>query len=184
MARLEAGFVLISVDYVSAETARHAADRMSPYALGLGWTVKLDKGPFEGRAALVAERSNGGPPLRVVGLEVPWEPIETLYLEQEGVMPDLPLLACREPVPIYDLSSGRQIGRATTRAWSTLLKKYIALATVESAWAARGTEVGLEMTVRYRRQTAPARVAKTPFFRPERARAAPSSAPKDPARAW
>ena len=177
VARLEAGFVLISVDYVSAESARHAADRMSPYALGLGWTVKLDKGPFEGRAALVAERSNGGPPSRVVGLEVPWEPIEKLYLEQEGVMPDLPLLACREPVPIYDLGSGRQIGRATTRAWSTLLKKYIALATVESAWAVQGTEVGLEMTVRYRRQTAPARVAKTPFFRPERARGASPSAP-------
>jgi aminomethyltransferase len=171
IARLEAGFVLISVDYVSAETARVAADRMSPYALGLGWAVKLDKGPFEGRAALLRERSNGGPPSRVVGLEVPWEPIEQLYLEQEGVMPDLPLLATREPVPVYDLASGRQIGRATTRVWSTLLKKYIVLATVESAWARPGSEVGLEMTVRWRRQTAPARVVRTPFFRPERARA-------------
>jgi aminomethyltransferase len=144
---------------------------MSPDALGLGWAVKLDKGPFEGRAALLAERSNGGPPSRVVGLEVRWEPIEQLYLEQEGVMPDLPLLATREPVPIYDPATGRHIGRATTRAWSTLLKKYIALATVESAWAKPGSEVGLEMTVRWRRQTAPARVVKTPFFRPERARA-------------
>ena len=75
----------------------------------------------------------------MVGLEVPWEPIEALYLEQEGVMPDLPLLASREPVPVYDLGSGRHIGRATTRAWSMLLKKYIALATVEAQWAAPGT---------------------------------------------
>jgi aminomethyltransferase len=171
IARLEAGFVLIGVDYVSAETARCAADRMSPWALGLGWAVKLDKGPFEGRAALLAERTNGGPPSKVVGLEVPWEPIEQLYLGGEGVMPDLPLLASRDPVPVYDLASGRHIGRATTRVWSTLLKKYIALATLESAFAPPGSEVGVEMTVRWRRQTVPARVVKTPFFRPERTRA-------------
>ena len=127
-------------------------------------------GEHEGEAALLAERSNGGPPSRVIGLEVPWEPIERLYLEQEGVMPDLPLLASREPVPVYELASGRQIGRATTRVWSTLLKKHVALATVESAWAASGSEVGLEMTVRWRRRTVPARVARTPFFRPQRAR--------------
>jgi glycine cleavage system aminomethyltransferase T len=106
----------------------------------------------------------------VVGLEVPWEPIEALYLGEEGVMPDLPLLACREPVPVYDLRSGRQIGRATTRAWSALLKKYIALATVEAAAARPGSVVGLEMTVRYRRRVAPARVVRPPFFRPSRAR--------------
>ena len=171
VARLEAGFILIGVDYASAENAKVAADRMSPYALGLGWAVKLDKGPFEGRAALLAERSNGGPPSRVVGLEVPWEPIEALYIAEEGVMPDLPLLASREPVPVYDLGSGRHVGRATTRVWSMLLKKYIALATLEHPWTAPGSTVGLEMTVRYRRRTVPAKVVKTPFFRPDRARA-------------
>jgi aminomethyltransferase len=171
IARLEAGFILIGVDYVSAESARQEADTVSPYTLGLGWAVKLDKTSFHGREALAAERRNGGPPARVVGLEIPWEPIETLYLEQEGIMPDLPLLACREPVPVYDPATGRQIGRATTRVWSTLLKKYVALATVETAWAAPGTAVGLEMTVHWKRRTAPARVVPTPFFRPARARA-------------
>jgi aminomethyltransferase len=170
IARLEAGFVLVNVDYVSAETARQPADTVSPYTLGLGWAVKLEKGPFAGRDALVAERRSG-PPLRVVGLEVPWEPIETLYIGESGMMPDLPLLACREPVPVYDPATGRQIGRATTRVWSTLLKKYVALATVESEWAAAGTPVALEMTVHWRRRTAPARVVATPFFRPPRARA-------------
>ena len=110
----------------------------------------------------------------MVGLEVSWEPIEALYLGEEGVMPDLPLLASREPVPVYDLASGRQIGRATTRAWSTLLKKYIVLATVEAPWSAPGTEIGLEMTVRYRRRAAPARVVRTPFFWPQRARLWPA----------
>jgi aminomethyltransferase len=171
IARLEAGFILIGVDYLSAESARQPEDTVSPYTLGLGWAVKLGKRSFHGREALAAERRNGGPPARVVGLEVPWEPIETLYLGQEGIMPDLPLLACREPVPVYDLATGRQIGRATTRVWSTLLKKYVALATIEAPWTKPGTAVGLEMTVHWKRRTAPARVVPTPFFRPERARA-------------
>ena len=170
VAGLEAGFLLLNVDYVSAEAARVSADAVSPYTLGMGWAVKLDKGRFTGRDALAAEKRRGTP-ARVVGLEVPWDPIEALYLDEAGVMPDLPLLACREPAPVYDPATGRQIGRATTRVWSTLLKKYVALATVEAPWTAPGAEVGLEMTVHWRRRTAPARVAATPFFRPARARA-------------
>jgi aminomethyltransferase len=171
IARVEAGFILIGVDYLSVDSALQPGDTLSPYALGLGWAVKLGKGPFEGRDALVAERANGGPSVKVVGLEVPWQPIEALYMGEEGVMPDLPLLASREPVPVYDPASGRQIGRATTRVWSTLLKSYLALATVEAPWTAPGTAVDLEMTVRWKRRAAPARVTPTPFFRPPRARA-------------
>ena len=143
---------------------------MSPYALGLGWAVKLDKGPFEGRDALAGRARERRPPLRVVGLEVPWEPIEALYLEQEGVMPDLPLLASREPVPVYDLAK-RPSHRPRHHA-----RLVDAAQEVHRAGDGRGavggarTEVGLEMTVRWRRRTAPARVVRTPFFRPERAR--------------
>jgi aminomethyltransferase len=169
IARLEAGFLLVNVDYVSAETARLPADTVSPYALGLGFTVKLHKGPFAGRDALIAERRSG-PALRVVGLEVAWEPIEALYVREAGLMPDLPLLACRDAVPVYDPATGRQVGRATTRVWSTLLKKYVALATVGSEWSTPGAELAIEMTVHWRRRTAPARVVRTPFFRPDRAR--------------
>jgi len=87
-----------------------------------------------------------------------------------GVMPDLPLKPCREPVPLYR-SDGKQIGRVTTRVWSTLLKKYIGLATVEAAYATPGTEVSMEITVDFARKSAPAHIAKLPFFRPDRMRA-------------
>lgn len=169
ISRVEAGFVLINVDYVSSEVARIDEHEATPYELGLGWAVKLDKGPFIGRAALAAEAERG-PRRRVVGLAIDWEPLEQLYLEAD-LMPDLPLVACREPVPVYSREDGRQIGRATTRVWSTLLKKYIAIATLDVPYDEPGTEVGMEVTVSFARKRAPARVQSLPFFRPERARA-------------
>jgi aminomethyltransferase len=169
IARLETGFILINVDYVSAEIARLAADKVSPYDLGLGWAVKLDKGPFVGRRALAA-LAEQAPARRVAGLVIDWQPLESIHLEA-GLMPDLPLLTCREPVPVYVAGGGRQIGRVTTRVWSTLLKKYIALATIEARFAEAGREVEMEITVRYTRRRVAARAVKTPFFRPARMRA-------------
>ncbi|HUO81887.1 MAG TPA: aminomethyltransferase family protein [Gammaproteobacteria bacterium] len=169
IARLETGFILINVDYVSAETARLAEDKVSPYEIGLHWAVKLDKGPFVGRRALEV-MARQAPMRRIAGLAIDWEPLERIHLEA-GVMPDLPLMTCREPVPVYAAGGGRQIGRVTTRVWSTLLKKYIALATVEARFAEPGREVAMEITVRHARRRVPARVVKTPFFRPERMRA-------------
>lgn len=167
IARLETGFILINVDYVSAEIARLEADKVSPYEIGLGWTVQLDKGPFIGRAALAALAKRPAP-RSIAGLVVDWEPLEKIHLDAD-LMPDLPLATCREPVPVY--AAGRQIGYVTTRVWSTLLKKYIALATLESAWTRAGREVWMEITVHHQRRRVPARVVKTPFFRPERMRA-------------
>ncbi len=169
IARIEAGFVLIGVDYVSSESAKLPHHKVSPFELGLGWSVKLDKAAnFVGRAALEAERKE--PKQRqVVGLEIGWEALEAMYL-RAGLMPDLPLAPCREPVPVYN-RGGTQIGRVTTRVWSTMLKKYLAIATVEAAYAEPNTEVAMEVTVDYARKNVPARVAKLPFFRPERMRA-------------
>ena len=169
IARVEAGFVLLNVDYISSESAILPHHKMSPYELGLGWAVKLDKGcNFVGRDALLVEKEKpkGN---RLVGLELEWPPLEEIYL-RAGIMPDLPLEPCREPVPIYS-RNGKHIGRATTRVWSTLLKKYLALATIKSEFAKPGTEVRMELTVDFKRTSASARVAKTPFFRPDRMRA-------------
>jgi aminomethyltransferase len=107
----------------------------------------------------------------LVGLEIDWQPLEEVHLAA-GVMPDLPLVPCRESVPVYARDEeGRQVGRVTTRVWSTLLKKYLALATLEAAYAEPGTEVDMEITVHHRRWRAPATVGKPSFYRPERMRA-------------
>jgi aminomethyltransferase len=167
IARVEAGFVLINVDYPSAETALLHEDTVTPFEIGLGWAVKAAKGPFIGRAALL--RGEGTMRRRLVGLEIGWEPLEEVYLEA-GLMPDLPQRAVRDPVPVYAPGGGPQIGRATTRVWSTLLKKYIALATLDAAAAELGEEVAIEVTVHWERKRVRARVVEPRFYRPSRLR--------------
>jgi glycine cleavage system aminomethyltransferase T len=84
-------------------------------------------------------------------------------------MPDLPMTVCRESIPVY-ASDGMQVGRATSRVWSKLLKKYIAIATLDTAHAELGNHVEMEVTVRYQRKRVRAEVVKPLFFRPERMR--------------
>ena len=167
VARIEAGLLLIEVDYVSSRHALIEDQKSSPFELGLGWTVKLDKGPFIGRAALEAEERRG-PAWRFVGLELAWESLERLYAER-GLPPKLPTTAWRVSVPVY--AGSRQVGYATSGCWSPILKRYIALAHLEAAHAKPGTELDMEVTVEHRRKRAHARVVKTPFFDPPRKRA-------------
>jgi glycine cleavage system aminomethyltransferase T len=102
-----------------------------------------------------------------VGVEVEWDSLERLY-ERRGLAPHLPSAAWRTSVPIY--ADGHQAGYATSGGWSPLLKKYLALAHLESDWAAPGTTVEMEITVEHCRERAAARVVKKPFFDPQRKR--------------
>ena len=169
VARVEAGLILIDVDYISSEAARVDEEKASPYELGLGWSVKLEKNNFVGRRALMEERQRGSQK-QVVGLMVDWEPLEEIYL-RAGVMPDLPMTTRRENVPVYSMTDGMQVGRVTSRVWSKLLKKYIALATVQKGYSEPGTALAMEVTVLFERKRVQARVVERPFFRPQRMRA-------------
>ena len=168
VARIEAGLMLLDVDYVSARKALIESQTSSPYELDLGWTVDLRKEHFIGRAALAAEAQRG-PQWRFVGIEVDWDSLERLYAEV-GLATRVPQAAWRASVPLY--SAGEQVGYATSGGWSPLLKKYIALAHLRSRWAEPGTGLEMEVTVEHRRRRAGARVVKKPFFDPERKRAA------------
>jgi len=164
--RIEAGFILLGVDYQSAPKVVLESRKSTPFELGLERTVELDRGTFVGRAALAAERKRG-PAWRLVGLEVAWEALEALY-ESYGLPPALPAQARRDPLPVT--SEGRQVGQATSHTWSPLLKKSIALATVRAAHASPGTLLELEHTVEFERRRVPATVVPLPFFDPERKR--------------
>jgi aminomethyltransferase len=169
LARIEAGFVLLGVDYFSASKVVLAARKSTPDELHLGRLVDLERAPFVGQAAIAAERERGPGPetWRLVGLEVSWEALEALY-ESYSLPPALPPRASREGLPVY--FEERQVGKVTSHAWSPLLKKYVALASVFAPFAERGTVLDLEHTVEFERRKVPATVVPTPFFDPERKR--------------
>ena len=167
VARLEAGFILLEVDYIGAEKAIIAAQRYSPFEIGLGWTVDLKKDHFVGSDKL-RELNKHGPSRQIVGLEINLSDYEYLF-EQIGLPPQFPLLAWRGGVPVY--KDERQVGHATTGAWSPALKKYIALATVGQDCIQTGTRLEIEVTVNYTRKMAGVTVTKLPFYDPTRKRA-------------
>jgi aminomethyltransferase len=167
MARIEAGLMLIDVDYVPARKALIAGQTSSPFELDLGWAVSLEKERFIGRQALAAEKARG-PQWQFVGVEIEWSSLERLYAEV-GLATRVPGAAWRMSVPLY--SGLEQVGYATSGAWSPLLKKYIALAHLRAAWFAPGTQLEMEITVEHRRKRAAATVVKKPFFDPARKRA-------------
>ena len=168
VARLEAGFILLEVDYIGAEKALISSQRYSPFEIGLGWTVDLKKEHFIGAAALVALNNKGAPARQVVGLEISLDGYEYLY-QQVNLPPYFPLVAWRGGVPVY--KDDRQVGHASTGGWSPTLKKYIALATIEKEFIQPGTRLDLEVTVEHKRKTTDATVVKLPFFDPPRKRA-------------
>jgi aminomethyltransferase len=167
IARIEAGLVMLDVDYHSSHRAIIEDQKSSPFELSLDWTVNLAKGPFNGKRALAAERARGSV-WRFVGIEVEWESLEALYAAVH-LSPSLPTVAWRASVPIY--RDGVQIGYASSGCWSPLLKKYLALAHIRAPHFAPDTRVEMEITVEHQRKRAAAWVRKLPFFDPARKKA-------------
>jgi aminomethyltransferase len=169
VARIEAGLLLIEVDYFSSKHALIESQKSSPLELGLGWTVATDKEHFNGSEALARERQRE-PSWQFTGLTVDWDSLEQLYADV-GLPPRLPSQAWRTSVPVYDQGGHKQVGYATSGGWSPLLKQYMALAHLEAGSAKPGTSVRMEITVEHHRKQAVARVTPLPFFNPERKRA-------------
>jgi len=167
VARIEAGLILLDVDYVGVKKALIPSQAYTPYEIGLGRLVHLEKAAFIGQGAL-RRVARDGPPRQLVGLEVDWPDLERLY-DEAGLAPQLPATASRISVPVY--RDRDQVGKATSSTWSPTLKKMIALATVSSSAAAPGTRLAMELTVDHRRKTVGVTVAALPFFDPPRKRA-------------
>jgi aminomethyltransferase len=158
IARIEAGFVMPHLEFVSAEqTIRTGRDR-SPIELGLSWLLDFDKGHFNGRRALLAERARGAR-RQLVGLDIAGnKPAHNarIYTEADGK---------------------REIGSITSATWSPTCKRNIALAMVDAPYFKTGTalwtEIYLNRELVWERRMSRAVVVERPFFAPERRRATP-----------
>ncbi len=169
VARIEAGLLLIDVDFNSSKKALIEEQKYSPFEMGLGRLVHGNKSRFIGQSALIAEQKPG-PAREIVGLEIDWPEVERLY-EDLGLPPAVSPIASRVAVPVF--KDGTHIGKATSSTWSPTLKKMIALATVKRPYTRPGTQLQFEVTVEAKRHRVRATVVKTPFFNPRRKTATP-----------
>ncbi len=169
VARLEAGLILLEVDYTSARHALNPEQNYSPFELGLGRLVSFDKTGYVGRRALEAERRKGGPARRLVGLVLDWYDIEGLYTAQD-LPPAISPVVDRSPVPVF-APRGGQVGRVTSHGWSPILKQAIALASVPPSFETGGSRVEVEWSVEGRRGRVEGQVVPLPFLDLERKRA-------------
>ncbi len=114
-------------------------DSTTPLEAGLAWVVKLDKGEFVGRGALLRQREQGVS-RKLVGFTL--------------TDPGIP----RHGYPV--LQDGRKVGDVTSGTLSPTLEIPIGLANVPTALAAEGSTFAVEI----RGRAAAARVVKTPFY--------------------
>jgi aminomethyltransferase len=158
MVRIEAGFVLPNMDFVSAAHTLRIGTERSPLELGLGWLVDFNKGHFTGRRALLAEQ-NRGPLRQLVGLDI------------EGTKP------AHNALLYTDRSGRREAGSVTSATWSPTCKRNLALAMVDAPYIATGSvlwaEIYLNRELVWERRMVRARVVERPFFAPARRRATP-----------
>jgi aminomethyltransferase len=169
VARIEAGLILIEVDYTSSKKALIDQQTFTPAEIGLGKLVDLKKETFVGREALLREQKKG-PDRSLVGLEINWNEVEALY-DKMHMAPQVPSMASRTAVPVY--RNSKHVGKATSTTWSPTLKKMIALASVTREAATPGGSLQIEMTVEAVRHTVSAKIVPTPFFNPARKTATP-----------
>lgn len=165
--RIEAGLIMLDVDYTPAPRAFTDAQASSPYEIGLGWAVHLQKPRFVGKKALQREKQAGSA-LTLVGLEIDHLAFARAHAAL-GLTTPYPFIPWRAVTPL--LRDGDQIGYATCGTWSPTVKKYIALGQIAPTAAEPGAVLSIELMVDRARRPFEARVVPLPFFNPARKRA-------------
>jgi aminomethyltransferase len=169
MARIEAGLVLLDVDFHSSRYAWTDADRTTPTELGLGWMVRnldADDRAFIGRDAIARELREKSSRWRLTGLIVDWKDYDRIY-GSAGLIPPKDHTPIHDEYYVYD-DALNQLGYATSQLYSPMLQRHIALARVPLDRATPGSRVKLEMAVSHRYEYFDAEVARLPLFNPER----------------
>ncbi len=150
LARLEAGFIVANADFMASEMAIRTDRRRSPYEIGLGWLVALDKPRhFNGRRALIAEQASNSSRYCLVGLDIDGN------VEAEHSL-------------VYHRGK-KEVGHITAGAWSPTTKRNIALASLKRPYGDTVTddlwvEIYAMRELEYQKLMVRARVVDRPFF--------------------
>lgn len=156
MARIEAGFLLPRVDFVSSQTHLRPGRARNPYELGLDWLVTLDKPHFNGRRAL-----------RRLALEKPKRKLVALEIDRDKAA---------HHALVYHRQK-KEAGFVTSALWSPTAKRNIAYAWLDAPYADAGDDLWVEIYLQreliWQRRMARARIVERPFFRNPRRTATP-----------
>ena len=169
MTRIEAGLLLIDVDFESSRYAFNDAHKSTPHELGLGWMLRdvatTDRA-FIGRKAIRRELADGTSRWKLVGLVVDWEDFDAKY-RAAGLIPPKDHTPVHEDMMVYTDNHTR-VGYATSSMYSPMLQRHIAIARVQPNFATTGTRLNLEYTIDHEYRLVGADVARLPLFNAER----------------
>ena len=169
MSRIEAGLVLIDVDFSSSRFAYTDQQRSTPLELGFRWMFKdiatTDR-KFIGRAAIRREIEQGTSRWAMVGLHVDWLDWDRQY-RAAGLIPPKDETPVLYEMMLYD-DDGERVGYTTSFMYSPVLQRHIAMARVRPTFSAVGSRVHLEVTIDHRYQNVACTVARAPLFNPAR----------------
>jgi aminomethyltransferase len=179
MARIEAGLILLDVDFHSSRFAWTDADRSTPVELGFGWMFRdlspdapsaNGHGPngraFIGRDAIRRELAERTSRWQLTGLVIDWQDYDRIYAEA-GLIPPKDHTPVQDEYYVYD-DELNQLGYATSQMYSPMLQRHVALARVPLDRTAEGSRVKIEAGVRHRYEYFDATVTKLPLFNPAR----------------
>ncbi len=156
MARLEAGFIMPYMEFNEALKTVNFEYDQTPLDLDLEWLVDFTKPHFNGRRALLEQKTRG-PKARLTKLTI------------EGNKP-------ADGALLYsDQTCGKEIGYVTSAMWSPAVKANIALAMIDTK-ALRGeiwAEIYYQRELRYHQKIVRCTAVSKPFWAPARARATP-----------
>ena len=169
MLRIEAGLLLLDVDFASSRFGWTDEDRSTPLELGWGWMLRdlaADDRAFIGRRAIEREIAEKSSRWRLTGLVLDWDDYDRIY-DRAGLIPPKDHTPIHEEYFVYD-DDGSQVGYATSFMYSPILQRHVALTRVRPELAAAGTAVRLEIDVNHRYEYVAARTARLPLYNPAR----------------
>jgi aminomethyltransferase len=169
MARIEAGLLLLDVDFQSSRFAWTDAHRSTPIELGLGWMFKdlaSNDRAFLGREAIAREIAEKSSRWKLTGLVLDWREYDR-HFDEAGLIPPKDHTPIEDEYYIYD-DDLKQLGYATSLMYSPMLQRHIALARVPLDRLTPGSRVKLELAVSHRYEYFDAHVTRLPLYNPER----------------
>jgi len=170
MARLDAGLLLIDVDFHSSRHAWTTTFKETPDELGLGWMINpTDDRSFVGKRAITAHRQNDATRWRTIGFALDPSEYEATY-NKHGLIAPKDGVYSEDTHSLYDHDFNEQpdaqyVGYATSFGFSPILKRHVGLAKVPPNH--KGS-LYLEIMVANKPQYVRGERLSTPFWNPDR----------------